>query len=141
MVDFGSVQFRERLADALTHHEGFALETRWFDGSILLEVGEAKCWLKVYRGRIIETLGSAPAFGYTFTLRGSRQAWEELISGERRLADLITPGQRRFADDPSLATADGAAPSRIAIEGNLLEATRIYEALYHLAECVARSAR
>jgi hypothetical protein len=141
MVDFGSVQFRERLADALTHHEGFALETRWFDGSILVEADEARCWLKVYRGRIIETLGSVPPFGFTFKLRGSRQAWQELISGERRLAELITPGQRRFANDPSLATADGAAPSRIAIEGNLLEATRIYEALYHFAECVARSAQ
>jgi hypothetical protein len=141
MIDFGSAQFRDRLQDALTHHEGFALETRWFDGSIVVEADEARCWLKVYRGRIIETLGSVPPFGFTFKLRGSRQAWQELISGERRLADLITPGQRRFANDPSLATADGAAPSRIVIEGNLLEATRIHEALYHLAECVARSAQ
>lgn len=141
MIDFGSAQFRDKLQDALAHHEGFALETRWFDGSIVLEADEARCWLKVYRGRIIETLGSVPPFGFTFKLRGSGQAWQELISGERRLADLITPGQRRFANDPSLATADGAAPSRIAIEGNLLEATRIHEALYHLADCVVRSAK
>src|SRR5262245_64544927 len=137
MTDFRRAHVRVRLRDALTQHEGVALETRWFDGSIVVEADEARCWLKVYRGRIIETLGSVPPFGFTFKLRGSRQAWQELISGERRLADLMTPGHRRFENDASLATADAAAPSRIAIEGNLLEATRIHEALYHLAECVA----
>ena len=34
MIDFGNAQFRDRLRDALSCHEGFALETRWFDGSI-----------------------------------------------------------------------------------------------------------
>lgn len=141
MIDFGSARFRERLHDRLAHHEGFALETRWFDGSILIEADAATCWLKVYRGRVIEALGSVPPFGFTFKLRGSREAWQELVTGERRFADLITPGRRRFENDPSLATADGAAPARIAIEGNLLEATRLHEALHHLAECVAQSAK
>ena len=88
MIDFASAQFRGKLQDALNRHEGFALETRWFDGSILVEADEAKCWLKVYRGRIIETLGSVPPFGFTFKLRGSRQAWQELyqraIAGWKR---------------------------------------------------------
>lgn len=141
MLDFGSEAFRDRLREALTEHEAFALETRWFDGSIVLEADEARCWLKVYRGKIIEALGSVPPFGFTFKLRGSRQAWEELVSGQRRFADLITPGQRRFESDESLSTANAGAPPRIAIEGNLLEATRIHEALYHLADCVARSAK
>ncbi len=141
MIDFGSPQFRDRLAEALHRNEGFALETRWFDGSIVIEADEATCWMKVYRGRIIETLDSVPAFGFTFKLRGSHQAWEDLVSGERRLTDLVMPGRRRFENDPSLANADGSAPPQIVIEGNLLEATRIHEALYHLAECVARSAK
>jgi hypothetical protein len=141
MIDFGNAQFRDRLRDALSCHEEFALETRWFDGSIVIEADEARCWLKVYRGRIIETLDSVPPFGFTFKLRGSRQAWEDLVSGERRLTDLLMPGRRRFENDPSLASADASAPPQIAIEGNLLEATRIHEALYHLAECVARSAK
>jgi hypothetical protein len=141
MMDFRNAIFRDRLREALTGHEGFALETRWFDGAILLEDGDARCWLKVYRGRVIEALESVPPFGFTFKLRGSREAWEELVSGERRFADLLTPGRRRFENDPSLASADGSAPPRIAIEGNLLEANRIHEALFHLAECVARTAK
>ena len=141
MIDFGSALFRDRLQEALSRHEGFTVETRWFDGSILLEVDESRCWLKVYRGRIVEALDSTPPFGFTFKLRGSRRAWEELVSGERRFADLIMPGQRRFENDPSLASADGAAPARIAIEGNMLEATRIYEALFHLADCVSQIAK
>lgn len=141
MIDFGSAQFREQLQQALSRHGSFALETRWFDGSILLEADESRCWLKVYRGRVVEALDSVPPFGFTFKLRGSRQAWTELVSGERRFADLIMPGQRRFENDPSLSSADGAAPPRIAIEGNTLEATRIYEALFHLADCVAQIAK
>lgn len=141
MIDFASARFRDQLQKGLSRHEGFALETRWFDGSILLEADESRCWLKVYRGRIVEVLDSVPPFGFTFKLRGSRQAWEELVSGERRFADLIMPGQRRFENDPSLATANGAAPARIAIEGNLLEAMRIYEALFHLADYVAQIAK
>jgi hypothetical protein len=141
MIDFGSARFRERLQDELARHEGFALETRWFDGSIALEADSTTCWLKVYRGRIIEALHSVPPFGFTFKLRGSSEAWHELVTGERRFADLITPGRRRFENDPTLATADGAAPARIVIEGNLLEATRLHEALHHLAECVALSAK
>lgn len=141
MIDFASSQFRDRLRDALGQHEGFALETRWFDGSIVIEADESRCWLKVYRGRIIDTLDSVPPFGFTFKLRGSQRAWQDLISGARRLTDLLMPGRRNFENDPSLASADGSAPARIAVEGNLFEATRIHEALYHLAECVARSAK
>src|ERR1051325_8669573 len=87
MIDFGSAQFRDRLRAQLDRHEGFAAETRWFDGSIALEDDAATCWLRVSGGRIIEALGPAPPFGFTFKLRGSRQAWEELVSGKRRLAD------------------------------------------------------
>ena len=141
MIDFGSAEFRDRLLARLNRHEGFAAETRWFDGSIALEADAATCWLKVYCGRVIEALGAAPPFGYTFKLRGARESWQELVSGERRFADLITPGQRRFANDPKLTTADRSAPPRIAIEGNVLEATRLHEALYHLAECVVQSAK
>jgi hypothetical protein len=141
MIDFGSAEFRDRLQAELKRHEGFAAETRWFDGSIALEADAATCWLKVYRGRIIEALGAVPPFGFTFKLRGSHEAWQELVAGKRRFADLITPGQRRFENDPSLSSADGTAPPRIAIEGNVLEATRLHEALYHLAECVGRSAK
>ena len=141
MIDFASVEFRDRLQERLNRHEGFAVETRWFDGSIAIEADTATCWLKVYRGRVIEALGAVPPFGFTFKLRGSRESWQELVSAKRRFADLITPGQRRFENDPSLSTADRSAPPRIAIEGNTLEATRLHEALYHLAECVVASAQ
>jgi hypothetical protein len=141
MMDFADAGFRDRLSETLNRHEGFALETRWFDGSVVLEAGESKCWLKIYRGRIIETLDSIPPFGFTFRLRGTRDAWEDLVSGRSRFADLIMPGKRNFEGDPSLASASASAPPRIAIEGNLLEATRIYEALFHLADCLCRIAK
>ena len=141
MIDFTNSRFRDGLRDELNANQGFSAETRWFDGSIALEAEGTTCWLKVYRGRIIEALDAVPVFGFTFKLRGSREAWKELVSGEKRFADLITPGQRRFERDPSLSTADRNAPPRIAMEGNLIEATRLHEALFHLAECVVRCAK
>ena len=141
MIDFKSAKFRDRLRAELERNEAFVAETRWFDGSIALEADTTTCWLKVYRGRILEVLDAVPPFGFTFKLRGSSESWQELVTGKRRFADLITPGWRRFENDPSLSKADGSAPPRIAVEGNVFEATRLHEALYLLAECVTRSAK
>lgn len=140
MNDIASPSFRKRLVEALDANEGFRAETRWFDGSILLEIGSARCWLKVYCGRVIEALDFIPPLGFTFKIAGSTDAWESLVHGRRVFADLITPGRRDFRGDPALATADGSAAPDIRIEGNTMEASRILEALFHLAECVATSA-
>jgi len=141
MNALGSAGFRERLCKSLQENEGFALETRWFDGSILIESGDAQCWLKVYRGRVIEALDHTPPLGYTFKIQGAPQAWDDLVSGRRLFADLSMPGQRDFRNDPKLERANAAAPPALRIEGNLMEAARIREALFHLADCIAASAR
>lgn len=141
MLDVADPRFRERLASTLNEHEGFGLETRWFDGSILLEIDDRQCWLKVYRGRVLDALDHTPPFGFTFKLCGAAADWQSLVDGRRLFADLITPGRRDFKGDPSLATADAAASPAIRIEGNRLEASRLHEALFHLAESVARVAR
>lgn len=140
MGDIASGSFRERLVHALNEHEGFRTETRWFDGSILLDLDGARLWMKVYRGRVLEALDEVPPFGFTFVLAGARESWEALVSGRRLFADLITPGRRDFRGDPALSKADGSAPAAIRIEGNLFEAGRLHEALFHLADCVRASA-
>ena len=140
MSEFASPSFRERLAAAANAHAGFVEEARWFDGSILLDFGGARCWMKIYRGRVIEALDEVPPFGFTFALIGSPEAWEALVSGRRLFADLITPGRRDFRGDPSLSTADRSAPAAIRIEGNAIEASRLHEALFHLADSIRASA-
>lgn len=129
--------FREQLVRELNGSDGFARETRWFDGAILLEIDGGQCWLKVYRGRVIDVLGFTPPLGYTFKISGPARPWQQLACGERKLVDLITPGSRYFDSPADVDAASTLTPPQIRIEGNTLEASRIHEALFHLADCFA----
>jgi hypothetical protein len=108
-VRFSDPALQERLCAALSADEEFAQEARWFDGSILLEAGAERCWLKIYRGAAIDHLEFVPAFGYTFKVTGSAEAWDLFVSGERTFTDLATPGSRiarrsRSSRSPARAT-------------------------------------
>jgi hypothetical protein len=130
---FADPAFQERLCDALNADEEFALESRWFDGSILLESGAERCWLKVYRGQVIDHLEFVPAFGYTFKLTASAEAWHMLAEGRRTFTDLATPGSRHCETLEEFAAGGGYRPPELAIEGNGIEAGRMHLALLRLA--------
>ncbi len=123
---------QQRFVDALNANEAFQTQALAFDGSVLLQVDDDNLWLKIYKGRVIDHEPAASAFGYTFKFRGSAAAWQLLLDGERRWADLTYPGTRYFADDPKLETI-GQPQVEIATEGNLLEAARLTEAMFLLA--------
>lgn len=133
--------FRERFLAALADDAEFAAEARWFDGSILVEVGDDRLWLKIYRGQVIDTLEFVPVFGYTFKLSGSVLAWQMLGSGERTFTDLISAGSR-YLDTVAEIEAAGAGyrPPELAIEGNGIEAGRMHIATMHLARRLAETA-
>lgn len=118
--------------ESLNSNPKFEQQARWFDGSILLEADDGVCWLKVYKGKVIDRLEFMPPLGYTFKLAGSNFAWEALASGDRLFADLMTPGVRHFDDDPEM-TRLGEMTSEFKVEGNLMEAARLTEALHVLA--------
>jgi hypothetical protein len=125
--------FAEQLKEALNEHEEFVAESRWFDGSILLESGADRLWLKVYRGQVIDHLEFVPPFGYTFKLSGSPEAWRLLHSGERTFTDLATPGSRHCSSPEEVeAGGGGYRPPEIAIEGNGFEAGRLHLAILAL---------
>jgi hypothetical protein len=127
---FADAEFQQRLRDALNADEEFALESRWFDGSILLESGAGRCWLKIYRGQVIDHLEFIPPFGYTFKLTASPEAWRMLVEGERTFTDLATPGSRHCATLEEVAAGGGGyRPPELAIEGNGFEAGRLHLAL------------
>jgi hypothetical protein len=131
---------REQFVRALGDNEGFCQETRWFDGSILLEVGTQRIWLKIYRGKVIDQMDTIPPFGYTFRITGSEAAWDMLISGERMFTDLVAHGTRHLESwaDP-LSEGGGNRRPDIAIEGNQFEAGRLHTAIYHLTKSFAES--
>ena len=109
---FADSGFQQRLRDALNADEEFALESRWFDGSILLESGAERCWLKIYRGQVIDHLEFIPPFGYTFKLTASPEAWRMLAEGERTFTDLATPPARGTLTRPLEEVAAGGGGYR-----------------------------
>ncbi|WP_187369423.1 hypothetical protein [Baekduia soli] len=127
--------------EALHADEEFVAEARWFDGSILIEAGAQRLWLKVYRGRVIEVFDFIPVFGYTFKLSGSPEAWTMLGTGERTFTDLVSAGSRYLDTVEEIEAAGGGyRPPEIAIEGNGIEAGRMHIASMRLAGCLARTA-
>lgn len=130
-----------RFLEALAADPEFEAEARWFDGSILIVAGGEQLWLKVYRGKVIDTLEFVPVFGYTFKLSGSDAAWEMLGSGERTFTDLVSAGSRHLDTLEEIEAAGGGyRPPELAIEGNGVEAGRMHIATMHLARALARTA-
>ena len=133
--------FLERFQEALAADPEFEAEARSFDGSIQIEVGADPLWLKVYRGKVIDTLEFTPVFGYTFKVKGSPEAWAMLGSGERTFTDLASAGSRCAASLEEIeAGGGGYRPPELAIEGNGVEAGRMHIATMHLARAFAKTA-
>ncbi|MBI2799691.1 MAG: hypothetical protein HYX63_05300 [Gammaproteobacteria bacterium] len=131
--------FQARFVKALNGNPSFVEQALCFDGSVLLEVGADRLWLKVYKGKVIDHQTAVPVFGYTFKFVGTEAAWKLLLSGKRRWADLTFPGKRYFDDDPDLKRV-GELSVEIATEGNLLEAGRLTEAMFQLAYTLQKTA-
>lgn len=131
---------QQRFVKALNANKKFVEQSRWFDGSVLLEMGSDRLWLKIYNGKVIDHLTAVPPYGYTFKFTGTEASWKLLTSGKRTWADLTFPGKRYFDDDPKL-TRVGEMSVEIATEGNLLEAGRLTEAMFQLAYTLQAVAR
>lgn len=137
-MSFADPEFQQLLRDALNADEEFQLESRWFDGSIVLESGADRCWLKIYRGQVIDNLDFIPPFGYSFKVTGSPDAWRMLIEGERTFTDLATPGSRHCASlEEVVAGGGGYRPPELAIEGNGFEAGRLHLAILALTRLLS----
>lgn len=129
---------QDEFVKALNASDNFTRETRWFDGSIVIEVDAQQLWLKIYRGKIIDAMEMIPPFGATISISGSTQAWEMLCSGERPFSDLVTAGSRHLKsyDDP-MSEGGGLRPPELAIGGNGFEAGRIHIGLRDLCNVFA----
>jgi hypothetical protein len=140
-VNIQDPSFHERFLEGLAQDSEFEQESRWFDGSILIEVGGQLLWLKVYRGKIIDLLEFVPVFGYTFKISGSVDAWTMLGSGERTFTDLVSAGSRYAESIGEIESGGGGyRPPELAIEGNSIEAGRLHIATMHLARRFAEAA-
>jgi hypothetical protein len=140
MARLDSADFAEQLVKAVNADDRFKHEAQWFDGSILLEDGPTRLWLKAYGGQIIDHLSFVPPIGFTFKVTGPSDAWDELVAG-KKFTDLALAGTRRFRGLESVVDGAGAQPGRITFEGNLMEAHRVIEAIYLISEAYASTAQ
>ena len=100
-------EWERELKAWLDNSTDFADGARWFDGSILLGIGEQMLWLKIYAGRVIDLKPQVSPFGFTFALRAPEETWGALVA-EGRNEILSYTGSRK-----------------ILAEGNLLEFMRL----------------
>lgn len=124
MSSFPSLEYVQQLQARCNEQEAFNKATEWADVNLVLAIGDHRYWLKIYRGKIIDVMEYLPmsnAIGYRVLVSGAEDAWRELMSGTKSWA-LISTG-------------------RIAIDGDLIEANRIHEALCLLIESTADIAR
>jgi hypothetical protein len=108
--------WENQFADWLNDSADFTAGARWFDGSVLLAIGERNLWLKIYDGRVIDFKGHPSPFGFTLKLSASSETWRALLE-EKRNEILAYAGAKK-----------------ILAEGNLLEFMRLTKMVVALVD-------
>lgn len=88
------------LWSSLSDDARFASAAEWFDTTVVLESGDRAIFLKIYRGRVIDT-GRGHGFkGYAFALSAAEAAWAEVLGqGSSGLHRALTSGEVRVRGD------------------------------------------
>jgi hypothetical protein len=110
-VKFPSLDFVQALQERMNADAAFNAASRWSDVKVLLCFGDRRYWLKLYGGRIIDLMEYFPManpLGWDYTITAPLEIWHALRDGSRPLGHLLDTGA-------------------IAIDGNLLQANRLYE--------------
>lgn len=108
---FPSFEFVELLQQALNDSDRFAVVSEWSDVKVLLCFGDERYWLKLYGGKVIDVMqyfSMANPLGWDYSITATVATWLELRDGTRPLGHLLDTGD-------------------ISIDGNLLQANRLYE--------------
>ena len=105
-----------KLAELLGRNEDFVSSTKYFDGSIQLNLGRKKIWIKAFMGRVILVTQEPPPFGFTFAIEGPPAEWRWALGGPKN----------RFRE--ALMTG------RLAVQGNRIEFSRIGKAVHGVSE-------
>jgi hypothetical protein len=113
-MQFPGIEFIHALRDRLNDDAAFATASRWSDVKVLLVLGEERYWLKLYGGKIIDVMVYFPfanPLGWDYMISAPLPTWAALRDGSRALGHLLDTGA-------------------ITIDGNLLEANRLYESTH-----------
>lgn len=120
-MNFPSLEYLEALRSHLNNLEAFRKATEWADVNVAVKIGDHRYWMKIYRGQVIDLMEDLPMtnpLGYRVIISGDEAAWRELKDGTAKTWALTTTG-------------------RLVIDGDLIEANRIHEALCLIVEATA----
>ena len=110
-MNFPSAEFVDLLINTLNRDKNFEHASRWSDVKVLLAFGEEKYWLKLYGGKIIDHMLYYPManpLGWDYSISATLDTWHALRDGTSAAGLLLDSG-------------------KIAIDGNLMQANRLYE--------------
>lgn len=112
-----------KLSELLERNENFVSSTKYFDGSIQINLGKEKIWIKAFMGRAILVTQEPPPFGFTFAIEGPPAEWRFALGGHKN----------RFRE--ALMTG------RLTVQGNRIEFSRIGKAVHGLSEVLMQMLR
>ncbi|WP_336328580.1 SCP2 sterol-binding domain-containing protein [Halovenus sp. HT40] len=113
----------DKLQEKCNDDAQFNRAAEWSDVNVVLEVDDERYWLKLYGGEIIDTMKYEPMsnpLGYDVILSGSVEAWQAVNDAEMPFWKAYSQG-------------------KITIDGNLLEANRMHEAIVRMAELMGEN--
>ncbi len=119
-MKFPSIEFVHTLRDTMNDDAAFFTASRWSDVKVLLCLGEKRYWLKLYGGRIIDVMEYFPManpLGWDYMISAPLEIWNALRDRSRVLGHLLDTGA-------------------ITIDGNLLQANRLYESTHLMLSAV-----
>lgn len=122
-MDFPSMEWVEGVQERCNEDDHFHEAAEWSDVNLVIEVGEERYWLKLYGGEVIDAMKYEPmsnALGYDIIVSGSREAWRPIVDGEDTFWKAYSNGE-------------------ITIDGDLLEANRMHEAIVRITELMAET--
>ena len=118
-MEFPSLLFIESLQEALNKDSDFNRVTKWSDVKVLLSIGERQYWFKLYGGEVIDVMEYHPLanpLGWDYMISGDHEVWTEL----------------RKTAAPKNVGAALLNSGRIRVDGNMLQANRMYESTFIL---------
>jgi hypothetical protein len=118
MMNFPSLEWMKALQKRCNRNAAFNMASLWSDVKMVFDFGGNRYWLKLYKGKIIDLMEYLPmtnALGYDILVSGTTEAWKKLIERKELLGWLLHVGQ-------------------LAIDGNMLECNRMYEAICVMAD-------
>ena len=119
-MKFPSDDFVEALVAALNGDEEFSAASRWSDVKVLICFGDAHYWMKLYGGKVIDWMRYFPManpLGWDYSIGAPIDTWEHLRDGARAQGHLLDTGEIR-------------------IDGNLLQANRLYESTHLIVAAI-----